>query len=60
LVAGSTCDGARRLFDLWRHYLEIPFSHVLTVPRKFTESARALYYQQVQVLQTIPGKHSGS
>ncbi len=47
IVAGSTCDGVRRLLDLWRHYIRRPFHHIITVPRKFTESAHLLYYQQV-------------
>jgi len=47
VVGGSTCDGARRLFDLWHYYLKPPFYHVLTVPRKYTESAHDLYYHQV-------------
>ena len=48
VVAGSTCDGARRLFDLWQHYLKAPFHHILTIPRKFTERAQNLYYEQVK------------
>ncbi len=47
VVGGSTCDGARRLFDLWRNYIGTPFHHVLTVPRKYTPEAHALYYHQV-------------
>ena len=47
MVAGSTCDGARRLYDLWQHYIKTPFHHILTVPRKYTEKAHALYCQQV-------------
>lgn len=47
VVGGSTCDGSRRLFDLWRNYIKTPFHHVLTVPRKFTEKAHELYYDQV-------------
>jgi bcr-type benzoyl-CoA reductase subunit C len=47
IVAGSTCDGARRLFDLWVHYIETPFHHIMTVPRKYTERAHNLYFQQV-------------
>jgi bzd-type benzoyl-CoA reductase N subunit len=46
-VAGSTCDAARRLFDLWRHYVPVPFSHVMTVPRKYSERALDLYSGQV-------------
>lgn len=46
-VGASTCDGARRLFDIWRQYIETPFHHVITVPRKYTESAHQLYHQEV-------------
>jgi benzoyl-CoA reductase subunit C len=46
-VAGSTCDAARRLFDLWRHYVPVPFHHILTVPRKYSERALDLYFSQV-------------
>ncbi|MEE8353025.1 MAG: 2-hydroxyacyl-CoA dehydratase family protein [Dehalococcoidales bacterium] len=48
VVGGSTCDGVRRLFDLWRNYLATPFYHVLTVPRKYTERAQQLYFHEVQ------------
>ena len=48
VVGGSTCDGARRLFDLWRHYIGTPFYHVLTVPRKYTEKAQDLFFQEVR------------
>jgi len=49
VVGGSTCDGARRLFDLWRHYIGTPFHQVLTVPRKYTERAHDLYHNQVML-----------
>jgi benzoyl-CoA reductase subunit C len=48
VVGGSTCDGARRLFDLWRYYLKPPFFQVLTVPRKTTPEAHELYLRQVE------------
>jgi benzoyl-CoA reductase subunit C len=48
VVGGSTCDGARRLFDLWRYYLKPPFFQVLTVPRKTHERAQQLYYTQIE------------
>ncbi len=47
VVGGSTCDGARRLFDLWRQYVRTPFHHVLTVPRKYTDRAHMLYHCEV-------------
>ncbi len=59
VVGGSTCDGARRLFDLWRIYIGTPFHHVLTVPRKYTENAHKLYLHEVielaQHLETFLG-----
>ena len=46
-VAGSTCDAARRLLDLWQHYVPVPFSHVMTVPRKYSDRSHDLYFNQV-------------
>ena len=47
VVGGSTCDGVRRLFDLWRKYIGMDFNQILSIPRKFTESAHELYLDQV-------------
>ena len=58
-VAGSTCDAARRLFDLWRHYVPVPFSHVMTVPRKYSERAIDLYFSQVVELKKGLEDHLG-
>jgi len=58
-VAGSTCDAARRLFDLWRHYVPVPFSHVMTVPRKYSERALDLYLAQVLELKKGLEDHLG-
>ena len=58
-VAGSTCDAARRLFDLWRHYIPVPFSHVMTVPRKYSERALDLYLGQVVELKKGLEQHLG-
>jgi bcr-type benzoyl-CoA reductase subunit C len=47
VVAGSTCDGARRLYDHWCRYIKTPFSQILSVPRKYNQSTMELYYQEV-------------
>lgn len=47
IAAGSTCDGARRLYDIWHNYINTPFYHMLSVPRKFTPAAHKVYYSQV-------------
>ena len=59
-VAGSTCDAARRLFDLWRHYVPVPFSHILTVPRKYSERALDLYLSQLVQLRKGLENHLGT
>jgi benzoyl-CoA reductase subunit C len=51
VVAGSTCDGARRLFDHWCRYVKTSFSQILSVPRKYNDSTMELYYQEVLELQ---------
>ncbi len=58
-MGGSTCDGARRLFDIWRQYIGTPFHHVLTVPRKYTERAHQLYYQEVLKFKAHLEEHLG-
>jgi benzoyl-CoA reductase subunit C len=50
VIAGSTCDGARRLFDHWQRYIKTPFARILTVPRKTTPASQQLYYEQVEGL----------
>jgi benzoyl-CoA reductase/2-hydroxyglutaryl-CoA dehydratase subunit BcrC/BadD/HgdB len=52
IIAGSTCDGARRLFDHWCRYIGTPFAHILSVPRKYSESTLELFYQEVLTLKT--------
>ncbi len=59
VVGGSTCDGARRLFDLWREYIGTPFHHVLTVPRKYTDNAHSLYLTEVEAFTTSLEQHLG-
>ncbi|MCR4393305.1 MAG: 2-hydroxyacyl-CoA dehydratase family protein [Dehalococcoidales bacterium] len=59
VVGGSTCDGARRLFDVWRFYLNPEFFHVLTVPRKYHEKAHELYYLQVETFKKHLEEYTG-
>jgi bzd-type benzoyl-CoA reductase N subunit len=47
IVAGSTCDGARRLYDHWCRYVRTPFAQILSVPRKYNEATLELYCQEV-------------
>jgi len=49
-VTTASCDGTRRLMDMWRHYLtQTPFLHIMTLPRKATEWALKLFLEELQV-----------
>ena len=39
MIFANSCDGMRRLFDLWRQYVSTPFSYMLEVPKNLTEDA---------------------
>ena len=60
MIASSTCDGARRLIDVWRYYIDTPFHHVLTVPRKFSQRAHNLYHQQVEQFKQHLEEYTGT
>jgi benzoyl-CoA reductase subunit C len=46
-ILGETCDGVRRLFDVWERYLPTSFMYVYGVPRKFTQHAYDLYKKEL-------------
>lgn len=48
LVTAETCDGSRRLHDVWLRYRDTPFLHIFYVPRKFTERANQMYLADVE------------
>lgn len=57
-ISGATCDGSRRLADIWRQYIKhIPLIHTLTVPRKMTEGAPSLYNLEIQGLKDRLEEH---
>ena len=43
LVVGETCDGARRLYDIWLRNRPLPFMHVYGIPRKFIDRSLRIY-----------------
>ncbi len=44
LALSNTCDGLRRLWDVWRHYLEAPPVHMINNPQKLSNSASRDYH----------------
>jgi len=51
MVAGSTCDGARRLYDHWARYIKTPFCQIISVPHKYSPSTLEAYYGEIIGLQ---------
>lgn len=56
-VLGETCDGVRRLFDVWEGYLSTPFMYAYGVPRKFTEEAYGLMAWETRELKRVIEEH---
>jgi len=52
LVGGNTCDAMRRLGDIWRNYLKLPFAHILAIPHKMTDKAVDFYKREIEELKT--------
>lgn len=50
IVFTNSCDGMRRLYDVWDHYLEIPFLHMLEVPKRRDENAISYFSEQLLAL----------
>jgi benzoyl-CoA reductase subunit C len=59
IIGGSTCDGARRLFDAWRRYIKTPFCQIISIPRKYTTTTLELYYSELLALKTQLEKYLG-
>ena len=43
-VTCNTCDHIRRLFDVWSHYINTSFTHIISLPHKITDASQK-YFQ---------------
>jgi bzd-type benzoyl-CoA reductase N subunit len=60
LVTAETCDGARRLHDVWLRYRNNnSFMHIFYIPRKFTERAHSFYQDELEGLRNKLGEFVG-
>ena len=48
LVVGETCDGSRRLYDVWLRNQPLPFMHVYGIPRKFIDRSVRIYRTDIE------------
>ncbi len=52
IIFTSSCDGMRRLYDLWRDHVGTPFAHMLEVPKNRDEHAIRFFSEQLRELVT--------
>ena len=58
-ISSSTCDGSRRLADIWEKYIEIPLINVLGVPRKKKPRDLQLYLAEIRDMKKQLEEHLG-
>lgn len=49
LVACNTCDHIRRMFDAWIQYLHTPFTKILGIPCKVSETTLEYFTQELRL-----------
>jgi len=59
LVIMNTCDAMRRLFDAWSHFRDIPFVHLMDLPRITTQTAIERFREEIQNLADRVSSHYG-
>lgn len=47
MITANSCDGRRRLFDLWRYYLGDRFLYMLDLPKIVSNESRVYFRDQV-------------
>jgi benzoyl-CoA reductase/2-hydroxyglutaryl-CoA dehydratase subunit BcrC/BadD/HgdB len=52
IIFTNSCDGMRRLYDLWNQYVKTPFIYMLEIPRNRNESANQYFSEQLLALKT--------
>lgn len=57
MVFVNSCDGMRRLFDLWQHYLDTPFAFFLELPRNRNKMGIKYFAEQLHVLKNRLQNH---
>jgi benzoyl-CoA reductase subunit C len=52
IVFANSCDCMRRLYDLWSRYLNMPFVHMLEVPRNRNRNGVEYFTQRLRTLKS--------
>jgi bzd-type benzoyl-CoA reductase N subunit len=51
-VSVNSCDHIRRLFDVWKKYLNTPFTRILSLPHKLSSNALSYYQKEIGKLRS--------
>ncbi len=46
-VASNSCDNREKIYDLWRHHVEIPYFYFINAPHTNTEKAHGFFYDEL-------------
>ncbi len=52
IIFSSSCDGMRRLYDIWTHHVQMPFSYMLEIPKNKDGNAIGYFSEQLYGLKT--------
>ncbi len=47
VVSMNSCDSLRRVYDIWRHAIEMPFFHFISVPHKISDETVNWYRDEI-------------
>ena len=46
-VASNSCDNRGKMYDLWRHHVKLPYTHLINTPHTNTEKAHNFFYDEL-------------
>jgi len=57
-VTTASCDGMRRLRDMWKYYVtQTPLVHIITLPRQSSPAAEDFFLQEIQAFRRRLEEH---
>jgi len=60
LIIVNTCDGMRRLYDGWSYYRDLPFLHLMDLPRITTPAGVRRFREEIESLAERVFSHFGA
>ncbi len=46
-VASNSCDNRGKIYDLWRHHVQLPYTYLMNTPHTNTEEAHDFFYDEL-------------